>query len=86
MKHITEEYGQETNIMQSTLEEYHILKNFLTMYGIEVRMISIIDNTVEWQIRNGYKDWAHLYSNDNITGQKIIDIVEDNIKSGSWCR
>ena len=86
MKHITEEYGQETNKMQSTLEEYHILKGFLTMYGIEVRTILIVGNMVEWQIRNGYKDWSNFYRNNNITGQKIIDVVEDNIKNGSWCR
>ena len=86
MKHITEEYGQPCNKIESTHEEYLLLKNFLKAYGIESRMISGCGDKVEWQIRNGYKIWAELYRDNQITGQKIIDIVEDDIRSNCYQR
>lgn len=84
MKHIKEEYGQPYNKIESTIEEFYILKDFLRIYGVEARKCSICDGICTWQIRNGYKDWANLYSNDTITGQNIIDIVEKNITDGNW--
>ncbi len=86
MKHIKEEYGQACNKIESTIDEFYILKDFLKVYGVETRICSACGDTCIWQIRNGYKDWANLYSNDKITGQNIIDIVEKNITDGSWDR
>lgn len=85
MKHIKEEYGSPCNIIESTNEEFFILKNFLKEYGIEARRISACGNTCQWQIRNGYKDWVHLNS-ENKLAQTIISIVEDNIKNNTYAR
>lgn len=86
MKHIKEEYGSSCNLMESSLEEFYILKEFLIHHGIEARICSIHRENCVWQIRNGYKDWAHLYSKIQITGQKIIDIAEEGIRSKCYER
>lgn len=86
MKHITEEYGQPCELIESTCEEFFVLKEFLKRHGVEARLCIMSGDMCKWQIRNGYKEWAHLYKNDTITGSKIIEIVEADIKSGNWCR
>lgn len=86
MKHIKEEYGSPCDKIESTFEEFEIMKDFLKSFGVEARLCSACGNKCEWQIRNGYKDWAHLYANNQITGQKIIDIVEEDIKNNSYAR
>ena len=86
MKHITEEYGQPCELIESTCEEFRLLKEFLKRFGIEARRCVSDGKTCKWQIRNGYKEWAHLYKECEITGNKIIKIVERDIESGHWCR
>lgn len=85
MKRITEEYGSPCNKIESTYEEFYILKAFLKEHGIEARMITACGNTCEWQIRNGYKDWVYLNKNEKVC-EGIIDIVEENIKDNSYAR
>lgn len=85
MKHITEEYGTECNKIESTYEEYMILKKFLEVHGVEARRCSGCGNKVEWQIRNDYKNWVHLNKNEKVCEQ-IINTVEDNIRRKSYQR
>lgn len=86
MRHIKEKYEMPCNYIESSIEEFYILKDFLELYGVEARMCSAYGDTCVWQIRNGYKDWAHLYRNNQITGSNIINIVEENIKKGCYSR
>ena len=65
MKHITEEYKQPTNDIESTREEFEIMKAFLEEHGVLVRKISVIDGVVKWQAKNPYKVWAELTRNEN---------------------
>lgn len=85
MKHITEEYGSPCNHIESTIEEFFILKAFLKEYGVEARRISACGNVCEWQIRNGYKDWVHLNRNEKVC-ERIIDTVEENIATNVYSR
>lgn len=85
MRYITEEYKMPCNIIESKMEEFYILKEFLKKYGVEARMISACGDTCTWQIRNGYKDWVHLNRNEKVC-ERIIDIVEENIKRNSYAR
>lgn len=85
MKHIKEEYGQPCNIIESTVEEYYTMKNFLRIYGVETRMIMSCGDTCTWQIRNGYKDWVNLNRNEKVC-ERIINIVEENIETGCYSR
>lgn len=85
MKHITEEYGQPCDIIESTVEEFYIFKNFLKLHGIEARMIMSCGDTCTWQIRNGYKDWVYLNKNEKVC-ERIINIVEENIENNVYSR
>ena len=85
MKHIKEEYGQPCNQIESSKEEFYILKDFLKLYGVEARMIMCCGDTCVWQIRNGYKDWVHLNSNEKVC-ERIINIVEENIAKNVYSR
>lgn len=86
MKHITEEYGQPCEQIESTCEEFFVLKEFLKRHGVEARLIIVKGDRCKWQIRNGYKDMVQLHKNNTISCNKIIEIVEADIKSGHWCR
>ena len=85
MKHITIEYGQSRELIESTLAEFSIMREFLERHGIEARICSVQGERCTWQIRNGYKDWVHL-NKDCKRCQQIIDTVETAIESGSWRR
>lgn len=85
MKHITEEYRQPCNIIESTVDEFYIMKNFLKIYGVEARMIMSCGNTCTWQIRNGYKDWVHLNRSEKVC-ESIINIVEEDIENNTYSR
>lgn len=86
MKYITEDHGSPCNIIESTPEEFFMFKEFLKKYGVEARRIYSCGNTCKWQIRNGYKDWVHLYRNgkEESKCERIIHIVEENIKNNSY--
>lgn len=86
MKHITEEYGQPCELIESTYEEFVILSEFLKRHGVEVRHCRSDRNTVVWQIRNGYKEMAHLYKGQSKHCETICRVVEEDIKSGHWRR
>lgn len=81
MKHITEEYRQPTNDIESTREEFEIMKAFLEKHGVLVRKISVIDGVVKWQAKNPYKVWAELTRNEN----KVSKNAENEMHSRRWC-
>ena len=85
MKRITEQYGNPCDYIESTIEEFFMLKEFLKNYGVEARMISASGDTCEWQIRNDYRNWVHLKRNVKAC-ESIINIVEENIKYDVYSR
>ena len=86
MKHITEEYGHPCDLIESTCEEFFAMKEFLKRYGVEARMISSYGDTCKWQIRNNYKEWVCVFRNVSEKCAKIVELAEEEIKSGHWCR
>lgn len=58
MKHITEEYGMDTNELTLTWEEYKQLEPFLKKLGVRTRSIISDSNQLTIQGENPYKTWA----------------------------
>jgi len=83
MEHITEEYGQKTNLIKSSSEEFFILKTFLEQHGILIRMCSMYDGKVVWQAENPYQVWANLKSNECPSIKRIAD---EEMINKDWCR
>lgn len=83
MKHITMEYGQETNLIESTLEEFDILKKFLEKHGVLIRKCIMCGDVVTWQAKNPYQIWANLNRNECPSIKKNAD---EEIESRDWCR
>ena len=83
MKHITMEYGQETNLMESSVEEFYVLKCFLEKHGVLIRMCSLCDGIVVWQARNPYQVWANLNASVCPSTKKIAD---EEMEDKHWCR
>lgn len=86
MKHITEEYGQPCDLIESTCEEFFAMKEFLERYGVEARMISSYGDTCKWQIRNNYREWVRLSRETSERCKWIVKIAEKEIEEGHWCR
>lgn len=59
MKHITEEYGTETNLLQLTREEYEQLEPFLRQLGIRCRATMWDSKEMTIQAENPYKYQLH---------------------------
>lgn len=59
MKHITEEYGTETNLLQLTQEEYKQLEPFLRQLGIRCRTTTWDSKEMTVQAENPYKYQLH---------------------------
>ena len=59
MKHITEEYGIETNELSLTWDEYEQLEPFLIKLGVRTRSIISDRNGLTIQGENPYKTWAN---------------------------
>ena len=57
MKHITEEYGMETNLLTLTHEEYTQLEPFLKQLGIRCRITMRDSKEMTIQAENPYKYW-----------------------------
>lgn len=57
MQHITEEYGQETNLLVMNHDDYYILDKFLRGLGVRIRTTEWHGDTVTIQGDNPYKDW-----------------------------
>ena len=55
MKHITEEYGQETNLLVMHHEDYYVLDRFLRGLGVRIRATEWYGDTVTIQGDNPYK-------------------------------
>ena len=82
MKYITEEYGQPCELIESTCEEFFIMKEFLKQHGVEARLVMSYGEVCKWQIRNVYKYWCF----GTINGSEIAKRAEKEIESGNWCR
>lgn len=57
MKHITEEYGQETNLLTLTHEELEQLEPFLKALGVRCRITICDSKECTIQAHNPYKTW-----------------------------
>lgn len=57
MKHITKEYGQSTNLLELTQDEYKALEPFLVALGVRSRATMWMGETVKIQAENPYKEW-----------------------------
>ena len=87
MKHIQEKYGMECNYIESSYDEFLIMKEFLKKHGIEARTMTYWrgdeGEKCTWQIRNPYQFYAELCRGHN--GNEIVKMSEEEIKSGRWC-
>ena len=58
MKHITEEYGGPTNLLEMRREDFDPLRDFLRQEGVDIRMTMFYGETctIQAQIhgKNGY--------------------------------
>lgn len=70
--------------MELTMEQYKELESILSAIGIETRITRLSNGTVEWQARNSYRDWARL--SPEINGKHLCELVEGEIRSGTWKR
>lgn len=68
MKHITEEYGMETNLLTLTPEELEQLEPFLKKLGIRCRTTTWNREECTIQAENPYKFWI-----GHPNGKKIAD-------------
>ena len=84
MTHITTEYGQPTNLITCTEQEFWTLKDFLNSIGVEIRMTSHCGDEITFQAQNGYKDWVELHSSDDSVCQRIDKMVSDGIQSNRY--
>ena len=84
MTHITTEYGQPTNLITCTKQEFWTLKEFLNSIGVEIRMTSRCGDEITFQAQNGYKDWVKLHSSDDSVCQRIDKMVSDGIQSNRY--
>lgn len=58
MKHITNQYGAETNLLELTLDEYEVLRAFLKKLGVRCRTTKWDSNGIAViQAENPYKYW-----------------------------
>ena len=83
MEHITMQYGQECNLIKSTLEEFRIMEKFLEAHGVLVRICKMSKDEVEWQAQNPYQVWANLYSSHFPLIKKQGD---NEMEDKHWCR
>ena len=57
MKHITMEYGSETNQLKLTFAELNELRPFLEKLGVRCRVTEFYGHDVTIQAENPYKSW-----------------------------
>lgn len=86
MRLITQEYGQPCELVESTLEEFYVMKELLKRNGAEARLVSRYCNSCVWQIRNNYKEEVDMKRGISSVCDRIIKTVEADIESGHWCR
>ena len=78
MRRIVGEYGQEINILECTLGEFWILKNFLAEVGVEIRWSYYYQGVVKCQVRNAHRETCKLYKERD--GGWIDEHAEKSIK------
>lgn len=73
MKIITEQHSDRVyEVIESTLEEYEIMRTILNRNGVAVHLVMVTGNECRWQIFNPYKGL--------VDSNKAV-IVERQIKS-----
>ena len=73
MKHITEEYGMDTNKLTLTWEEYRHLEPFLKKLGVRTRSIISDSDQLTIQGENPYKTWAKHPMCKEIADEEMTD-------------
>lgn len=75
MKHITEEYGMDENLLELTLEEYKVLDAFLSKLGVRSRVtLAWTENGVDMvkiQAENPY--WACIRGHDKKFADSLME-------------
>lgn len=89
MKHITEQYGSKTNLIQSTYEEFNIIKDFLHQLNVECRLVLVdgSENTCLFQARNTFEHVCYdKFIIDNDKMEKLQKNCKEEIKKGMYGR
>ena len=86
MEHITEQYGQECNILKLTSSEFWTLKEFMGPMGVELRAISYDGATDIYTIqgRNPIMNACMLYGDR--PANWVFQQARKEIQDGSWRR
>lgn len=85
MKHITKEYGEETNLIECSPEEFEMLYAFLNKAGVRLRQTcrgynSAGDDVITAQVTNAYEFFSD-FSSDSKT---IREQAEKAIADKNW--
>lgn len=80
MKHITEKYGVEENLLTLTHEELKELEPFLKALGIRCRVTISDSAEVTIQAENPYKTWAGHPDCERIADDQMTDSEIANYK------
>lgn len=74
MKHITEEYGMETNELSLSWDEYAHLEPFLIKLGVRTRAIISDRDGLIIQGENPYRTWANHPKCKEIADEAMDDL------------
>ena len=72
MEHITEQYGEEANILMLSFDELEELEPFLKTLGVRLRITAWYGNTCKIQAENPYKDYSYFDSKVKQLGDKAM--------------
>ncbi len=90
MKHITKQYGQRTNLLELTEEDYRQLEGFLKELGVRTRRVSsdLGAGTTVIQAENPYKVQLELHSKyhpaESILAFADKQMTDDEIARYKW--
>lgn len=87
MKHITKQYGQRTNLLELTEEDYSQLEGFLVKLGVRTRRVSSDwgAGTTVIQAENPYKVQLDLYSKYH-TAESILAFADEKMTDDEVAR
>lgn len=82
MKHITEEYGAETNLIECTPEEFEVMYAFLGKAGVRLRQTqrtysSTGDNVVIAQAINAYEFFSDFSPDSKTIREQAKKAIAD---------
>lgn len=87
MRHITNEYERETNLIECTPEEFEVLYAFLTKAGVRLRQTQRMhkatgDDVITAQIFNAYSYFLCFSTDD----KRVRELAENAIADENWMR